>query len=305
MKSMTLAVTPILVAVALLVSACSTTPRTTSQLDQTRSDYIAAQNNPNIAHYAPLEMQQAGVAMNDANMAASRDDSTDKINNLAYIAQQKIAVAQEVGKQKYAEAEIARSAKERDQMRLDQRTNEADQAKNSAAQSKVTADIAVDNAAEADRNMREAQRVTAETQAHATLLQSQLDDLAAKKTDRGIVITLGDVLFGVDQAHLSPDGMRKTQKLADVLQQNPQRSVLVEGYADSTGNAQHNQELSERRAMAVRDALSGMGIANNRVATRGYGQDFPVASNDTSSNRQLNRRVEIVLSDDTGKISQR
>jgi len=190
-------------------------------------------------------------------------------------------------------------------MRLDQRTNEADQAKNSAAQSKVTADIAVDNAAEADRNMREAQRVTAETQAHATLLQSQLDDLAAKKTDRGIVITLGDVLFGVDQAHLSPDGMRKTQKLADVLQQNPQRSVLVEGYADSTGNAQHNQELSERRAMAVRDALSGMGIANNRVATRGYGQDFPVASNDTSSNRQLNRRVEIVLSDDTGKISQR
>lgn len=305
MKKIPLSVTPILVAIAMLVSACSTTPRTTSQLDQSRSDYVAAQNNPNVVRFAPLELQQAGAALNEANVAADHDDSVEKIDKLAYLAKQKIAIAQEVGKQKYAEAEIARSARERDQMRLDQRTSEADQAKNSAAQSKLTAEIALDNAADADRKMREAQRVTLEAQTHAAQLQAQLDDLAAKKTERGIVITLGDVLFGTDQARLTPEGMRTAQKLADVLQQNPQRSVMVEGFTDSTGSAPHNQELSERRAAAVRTALTGMGITGDRVAVHGYGPAYPVAANDSSSNRQLNRRVEIVLSDDSGKISQR
>jgi outer membrane protein OmpA-like peptidoglycan-associated protein len=290
--------TPILVAVAVLVGACSSVPRTTSQLDQSRNDYIAAQNNPDVVRYAPLELQQAGAALNDANVAASHDDSTDKIDKLAYIARQKIAVAQEVAKQKYAEAEVARSTKERDKMRLDERTREADQAKNNAAQAQLTAEVAVGAAAEADRKTRDAQ-------AHAAQLQAQLDDLAAKKTDRGMVITLGDVLFGTDLARLNPDGMRTAQKLADVLQQNPRRSVLVEGFTDSTGNAPHNQELSERRATAVRNALAEMGIAGDRVAIHGYGQAYPVAANDTSSNRQLNRRVEIVLSDDSGRISQR
>jgi len=305
MNKSSLSVTPILAAIAILVSACSTAPRTTSQLDQTRIDFAAAQSNQNVARFAALEMQQAGVAMNEANAAANHDDSVDKIDRLAYIAKQKIAVAQEVGKQKYAEAEVARSARERDQMRLDQRTNEADQAKNNAAQSKLVAEIAVDSAAEADRKLREAQRVTLDAQAHAAQLQAQLDDLAAKKTDRGMVITLGDVLFGTDQARLNPEGMRTAQKLADVLQQNPQRSVLVEGFTDSTGSAPHNQELSERRATAVRSALAGMGISTDRVAIHGYGQAYPVAANDSSGNRQLNRRVEIVLSDDSGKISQR
>jgi outer membrane protein OmpA-like peptidoglycan-associated protein len=99
--------------------------------------------------------------------------------------------------------------------------------------------------------------------------------------------------------------MRTAQKLADVLRQNPQRSVLAESFTDSTGNTPHNQELSERRAMAVRDVLTGMGIAGNRVAVHGYGPAYPVAANDSSSNGQLNRRVDIVLSDDNGKISQR
>jgi outer membrane protein OmpA-like peptidoglycan-associated protein len=297
--------TPVLIAIAILVGACSTAPRTTSELDQTRNDFVAAQNNPNVTRFAPLELQQASVALDAANAAANHDDSVDKIDKLAYIAKQKIAVAQEVAKQKYAEAEIARSAKERDQMRLDQRTNEANQAKNNAAQAQLTAEVAVGVAAEADRKTREAERVTADAQAHAAQLQAQLDDLAAKKTDRGMVITLGDVLFGTDQARLNPDGMHTVQKLADVLQQNPQRSVLVEGFTDSTGNAPHNQELSERRATAVRSALAEMGIAGDRVAIHGYGQAYPVAANDTSSNRQLNRRVEIVLSDDSGKILQR
>jgi outer membrane protein OmpA-like peptidoglycan-associated protein len=291
-------VTPALLAIAALVGACSSMPKTTSLLDQTRGDYLAAQSNPNVASYAPLEMKQAGEALEQANAAASHADSAEKIDKLAYLAKQKIALTQEVAKQKSAEANVAGAGKERDQIRLDQRTNEADKAKASAEQSKLTAQVAQGEAAEA-------QRKTQEAQARAAQLEAQLADLAAKKTDRGMIITLGDVLFGTDMARLNPDGMRTAQTLADVLQQNPQRTVLVEGFTDSTGTAPHNQELSERRATAVGSALQGMGVARDRIAVRGYGEAYPAAANDTAQNRQLNRRVEIVLSDVSGKITQR
>ena len=289
---------PALLAIAVLVAACSSVPTTTSLLDQTRADYVTAQSNPKVASYAPLEMQQAGVAMAQANAAAKDDDSAEKIDKLAYLARQKIALTQEVAKQKAAEAEVASAGKERDQLRLDQRTNEANQAQMQAEQSRLAEQVAQGKTAEA-------QRKTQEAQAHAAQLEAQLADLAAKKTERGIVITLSDVLFGTDQARLTPDGMRTAQKLADVLQQNPQRTVLIEGFTDSTGAASYNQQLSERRATAVRSALSDMGVARERIAIRGYGESYPVAANNTSQSRQLNRRVEIILSDDSGKIAPR
>ena len=131
----------------------------------------------------------------------------------------------------------------------------------------------------------------------ADALAAQLAELQAKQTERGIVITFGDVLFNTDQAVLTEGGQRTLRKLADVLNQNPDRSVMVEGFTDSTGSSAHNLELSQRRAEAVRSALMAMGIEGTRVATRGYGEAYPVAGNDSAGNRQLNRRVEIVLSD--------
>ncbi|MDO9197290.1 OmpA family protein [Rhodoferax sp.] len=290
--------TPILLAIAALVGACSSGPATTSLLDQTRSDYRMAQSNPNVASYASLEMKQAGDALAQANAAASGNDSAEKIDKLAYLAKQKIALTQEVAKQKSAEAEVVSAGKQRDQIRLDQRTTEADQAKASAEKSRMAAQVAQGEAADA-------QRKTQEAQARAAQLEAQLADLAAKKTERGMVITLGDVLFGTDLARLNVEGMRTAEKLTNVLQKNPQRTVLVEGFTDSTGTAAHNQDLSERRATAVRGALQELGVARERVAIRGYGETYPIAANDTAQNRQLNRRVEIVLSDDTGKISPR
>lgn len=267
--------TPTLLTTAvLLISACASTPRTTGLLDQTRSAYVMTSNNPDVERYAPAELQQATVAMNQANAASSHRENAEEINKLAYIAKDKIALANEVTKQKLAEAQIASTAKQRDQMVLNQRTLEADKAKQDAANA----------------------------QAQAAILQAQLADMSAKQTDRGIVITLGDVLFGIDQSNLNSSGLRTVQKLAEVLNKNPQRTVLIEGYTDSTGTASHNQELSERRAQSVRSALQERGISGDRISTRGYGQQFPVAPNDTAGNRQMNRRVEIVLSDDNGKI---
>jgi len=304
--------TPVILAIATLFGACSTTPTTTSLLEQTRIDYRAAQSNPGVASYAPLEMKQAGEALEQANAAANQHDSTEKVDKLAYLAKQKIAQTQEVAKQKSAEAQVASSAKVRDQMRLDQRTNEADQAKSSAEQSKLAAQAAQVDASAAKRQAQEAQdqaaeaqRRTQEAQAHAAQLETQLADLAAKQTPRGVVITLGDVLFGTDLARLNSQGMRSAQKLANVLQGNPRRTVLVEGFTDSTGSSAHNQELSERRAGAVQTALLELGVSRERIAVHGYGESYPVAANDTAQARQLNRRVEIVLSDEGGRIAPR
>ena len=196
--------TPVLLAMAVFVSACSSMPTTTSLLDQTRVDFMNAQNNPKVASYAPLEMKQAGEALEQANAAASHNDNAEKIDRLAYIAKQKIALTQEVAKQKSAEMEIANAGKERDQVRLDQRTNEANQAKVSADQAKLATQIAQGETAEA-------QRQTQDAQARAAQLEAQLTALAAKKTERGMVITLGDVLFGTDQSRLTPEGLRSAK----------------------------------------------------------------------------------------------
>ncbi len=304
--------TPVLLVIAALIGGCSSMPKTTSLLDQTRSAYQVAQGNPQVASYAQLEMKQAGDALERANTAARDDESTEQIDKLAYLAKQKIALAEEVAKRKAAEAAVARAAQERDRMRLELRTQEANRATSSAERARLEALLSQERAAQAERqaalardSAAEEQRKTQEAQARAASLEAQLADLSAKQTERGLVITLGDVLFGVDQTHLTPDGMRTVQKLATLLEQHPQRSVLIEGFTDSTGTSAYNQELSERRATSVRGALLDMGVARNRVSMRGYGESYPVAANDTKQNRQLNRRVEIIVSNGDGQIPQR
>lgn len=139
----------------------------------------------------------------------------------------------------------------------------------------------------------------------AEALRAQMEALQAEKTERGMVLTLGDVLFDVNKADLKPAGIRTVQRLSDFMLQYEDRRVRVEGYTDSTGAESYNQDLSERRAMSVRDALIAEGVARSRVEVIGYGEAYPVASNDTSAGRQQNRRVEIVISDENGVIQTR
>ena len=277
-------VMPAMLVIATLLGACTSMPRTTSLLDQTHVEYRAAQNNPNVGRHAPLELKQAGEAMALADAASADRESAERIDQLAYLARQKVALTQEVAKRKAAESDVANSEKVRDEMRLTQRTNEADRAR-----------LATDAA----------RRDTAAANARVSSLEAQMADLAAKKTERGMVITLGDVLFATDESQLNEQGQSTIRKLSQFLQEHPARNVLIEGFTDSTGSATYNQQLSERRAGAVARGLSDQGIARTRIETRGYGQEFPVASNATITDRQLNRRVEIVLSEDGGKIKPR
>jgi len=267
-------------------------------LDEARNDYSAAQNNPQVNSLAPTELKQAGDALSKANDALKMKEDAAVVTHLAFLAKQRVAIAQETARQKVAETAVTNAATERSKIRLDARTAEANKAQQSAVASQRQAEASQHEAATSQLQARDAEMRTG-------LLETQLKELNAKKTERGLVITLGDVLFDTNKAQLKSGGTRSLQKLADFLKQYPQRKAQVEGYTDSTGSADYNLELSDRRANAVRSSLVGMGIGNDRITTHGYGQESPVASNDTADGRQLNRRVEIVLSDETGAVSSR
>jgi len=282
---------PSLLLAAAVMAACSSMPNHNVLLDEARGDYRTAQSNPNVVNLASSELKDAAAALDQANAAFSERKDAATVDKLAYLAKQKIATTQEIAKRKAAEQAIANAGKERDQMRLEQRTAEVDKAKRET------------NIAQAQTV--DAQRMAAESEAHARHLEAMLADMSATKTDRGMMVTLSDVLFDVDQAQLKADGMRNVQKLAEFMKQYPQRAVLIEGHTDSTGSAAHNMDLSNRRAEAVGAALEGMGISRERIVIRGYGEKYPVAGNDTAANRQLNRRVEVFVSEDNARVAPR
>ena len=295
----------LMLAGSVFLAACSSVPTTTATHDEARADFVAANNNPQVASYAPNEFRQATEALDRANQAAAKRENLDTIDRLAYVAKQRIATAQEVAKAKTAEAEIANASRQRDRVQLEARTAEAERAKRDAAAAQAQLATAQAQAADAQAQAQAAQQQAAQLAERSARLEAILVELHAQKTERGMVVTIGDVLFATDRAELNANGVATVRKLAEVMAQNPDRTVLVEGFTDSTGSAAHNQDLSERRAASVAQALTGLGVPRDRVAMRGYGKAYPVAANDTASTRQLNRRVEIVLSNEGAAIPPR
>jgi outer membrane protein OmpA-like peptidoglycan-associated protein len=323
----------VFIAVAAALAACSTLPAADSPLAQARNAYSNAQANPQVTALAAGELKQASDSLDKANTASSKGESAALVDHLAYVAKQQVAVAEETAAQKAAESAVANAHVERDRVRLDARTRQADAAQRSAEISQRQAEAAQRSAEASQRQSEASQRdaeasqrqsiaerqaandaqmsaqiarqQTLDAESRSRELAAQLAELSAKKTDRGMVITLGDVLFDTNKAQLKSGGMRNVQKLADFFKQYPQRNVMIEGFTDSTGSGSRNQALSEERVQSVRMALLGMGVGTDRITSRGYGESYPVAGNDTAAGRQLNRRVEIVVSDESGKIAPR
>lgn len=150
-----------------------------------------------------------------------------------------------------------------------------------------------------------ARQAVEEVNRNIEALRQRMAELQAEQTDRGMVLTLGDVLFDLNQADLKSAGEQTVGRLAQFMREYENRRVRIEGYTDSTGADSYNQQLSERRAESVRNALVNQGISSRRVESKGYGEQYPVAGNDSSSGRQQNRRVEIVISDKDGNIDTR
>lgn len=250
--------------VALIMAGCASTPQPNAALERARTVVQSAEADPNVAKYAALDLQAAKQELQVAESAAMRHDDA-AVDQPAYLAAQTARLAQLRASAKADDARVAAGQAERDQIQLAARAREVDTAKEKAAR-----------------------------------LQAEIDALKAKPTDRGLVLTLGDVLFDTGKAELNSGATRKLDQLAQFLTEHPDRRVQVDGFTDSVGSDSYNLDLSQRRADAVRSALLVRGIDSTRISSQGYGKEFPVASNSDSGGRQLNRRVEIVIGGENG-----
>lgn len=291
--------------VVAVLAACASTPPRNASLDEARAAYEQASTNPTIARVAVPELQQAQQALARADRSLKEGDSKADVDHFAYLASQRTSVAVQAGRLAESDKTIADSNAQRDRILIESRTAEAEAQRNSAVQAR--------DEAEAARRLSEQRLAAAEaarqqaslSSNRAASLEAELAAMKAQQTERGMVLTLGDVLFDTGKATLMGGAMRTVDQLATFLTNNPTRKVLIEGYTDSTGSDSTNLELSQRRADAVKLALTQRGIGIDRIDTRGLGKAYTVASNDTAAGRQLNRRVEVVFSDANGGFKMR
>ncbi|MHC8378896.1 OmpA family protein [Pseudomonas sp. MDT1-16] len=246
---------PALLAASVALAACSTPPN--ANLEQARTNYTGLQTNPQASKVAALETKEASDYLDKADKAYMDKENQAKVDQLAYLTNQRVEVAKQTIALRTAEANLKNASAQRAQARLDAR----------------------------DAQIKQLQ-----------------DSLNAKQTDRGTLVTFGDVLFATNKAELKSSGLVNINKLAQFLQENPDRKVIIEGYTDSTGAPNYNQSLSERRATSVQVALIKMGVDPARIVAQGYGKEYPVAENTSVSGRAMNRRVEVTISNDNQPV---
>ncbi len=261
-------------AVSVLLGACASTPDTIEELETARAMVPQVEASPR-AGVAATEISEARKSLDRANRLADQGGKVADIefeatvaNKLAQIANEKIIAAQ-------AREDVQKGTAERQAVLVQAREREAQRRTVDADEAKRRADM----------------------------LEQELKDLRGKRTDRGVVVTLGDVLFDTGKATLKPGAYTTIDRLATVLKQDAERKVLIEGHTDSVGSDEYNQSLSESRASSVQAALFERGVAANQISTVGRGESTPVASNDDAGGRQQNRRVELVFQDDRSRVA--
>jgi len=249
---------PALLAVAVSLSACSQDPN--AHLESARTNFSSLQTNPKSATLAALETKDASEWLDKADKAFRNGDDEKKVDQLAYLTNQRVEFAKQTIALRTSEDDIKNAAAMRAQAQLDARDAQIKKLQNS---------------------------------------------LNAKQTERGTLVTFGDVLFDLNKSELKPSGMTNVIQLAQFLRDNPDRQVIIEGYTDATGSDSYNQNLSQARATSVMAALVRQGVDAKRIVAQGYGKQYPVADNSSSSGRAMNRRVEVTISNDNQPVAPR
>lgn len=266
-------------------------------LEDARVAVNAASTDPAVRAEEPVALNRARESL--ARAQSLYEDSGNKrrveLEHQAYLAHRYAELAQARAGTAQAENEIEQGERERNEVLLQARTREADRRAREATRAQAQAQAARSAASQLEQEASQLQRQRSQ-------LEQELSRLQAEQTERGLVLTLGDVLFDTDEADLKPGANDSLDRLARFMTEYPERTVLIEGHTDSRGDEQYNADLSQRRADAVRDALLDRAVASARIQTRGLGEGIPVASNDTSAGRQQNRRVEVIISDEQGAI---
>jgi outer membrane protein OmpA-like peptidoglycan-associated protein len=260
------------------------------QLDEARAEVEKVSADPLAQQAAAADVDEARKDLQRAEIALQQRAPQQDVDHLAYLALRHAQTGEARIAEARARQQVAQAQEERNRIQLQAREREAQNARSSAAAAQSEAAAAQNQAAAAQDELARARQ--------------ELADLQAKQTERGMVMTLSDVLFDTAQATLKPGADRAVDRLAQFLKDSPGTHVIIEGHTDSVGSDDYNVGLSERRAQAVADALTARGVSADRIQTKGLGKSYPVATNDTQAGRQQNRRVEIVFSDTSGRFAQ-
>lgn len=242
--------------------------RSESALDDASAAFQKVKDNSDVLRSAPRDVIRAGESLGRAERLAGYVGTGSDVRHYAYLSQRYSEIASEHAKLALNQERLTKLDLERQRLQL---------------------------------ALREAK--LASVQQQGKFVEAQIVALASEQTDRGLVMTLGDVLFDTGQADLKNSASRTVLKLVQFLQLNPRRVVRIEGYTDSTGAAEENLKLSRDRAQSVADMLVDLGVDEKRIQVEGYGDQYPVEANASERGRAQNRRVEIVFSDDKGKLA--
>jgi len=260
--------------------------------------------------------------MDDVRLANERQDSADaqaksqgqadeatRRKEQAEADRAKAEAAKTQAESDTANAQAARAQAEADSAKARNDTADA-QAATAKAQSDMASSQASSatalSAAQADADQsradsQKAQQAAQQADADKATMRAKLSEqlnsiLQTRDSARGLIVSMSDVLFDTGKYSLKPGAREKLAKVAGILLAYPSLNIEVGGYTDNVGGDAMNQTLSENRAGSVRDYLVQQGVATNSVSSRGFGNSLPVASNDNSSGRQQNRRVELLVS---------
>ncbi|MBF0203127.1 MAG: OmpA family protein, partial [Desulfamplus sp.] len=285
----------------LLITGCATSTVHNQALERARSAYDTARTTPDIESNAPVALYDAKGALEKAEKATK---DIKEMEHLAYIAEKKAQLAVMISESKASELAITELGRSKDKILIKAREIESDAARAEAEKRTLEAEQKALEAELARKHseamMQEAEKSRLQAEealAQKRQLEQELADLQAKQTDRGAVITLGNILFEVNKSNLLSGGFLAIEKLSYFLKKYPTRNLLIEGHTDSRGSDMYNLGLSQQRANSVFTAFLQRGIDGQRMLTKGYGEQYPVAGNETEGGRQQNRRVEVIILD--------
>lgn len=255
-----------LLAALFSLAGCAGTTDHSSALELAQQTFSGIKGDNDVLRVAPKDVIRAGEALARAERLSSYWGSEDDVQHYAYLSQRFSEIAREHTDEQLNQEQLARQQLELERLQL---------------------------------TLRESKLLSAEQGGS----EEQMIALAAAETDRGLVMTLDDVLFDTGRADLKASANRTVLKLVQFLQKNPRRILRIEGYTDSKGPRELNLQLSKDRAQAVANVLIDLGIDPQRLVVRGYGEQYPLAENASNRGRMQNRRVEIVFSDAAGVLS--
>lgn len=265
----------------------------------------------------PIQMvsREATQFAEDARVVALKRIEEERLANERAEAARREAeakAARAAAEQRQREEEAARKQAELDRLMAEKQKAEAERQRMAAelesaraAAAKAEADRARAEALERERQAAEAARqaeeaarqALAEKQAlRAALLNRFNQILETRDTERGLVVSMADVLFDVGKFNLRQEAREKLARFSGIVLAYPSLRITVEGHTDSTGSDELNQRLSEQRANEVRNYLISQGLARELITAEGFGKTMPIADNSTAAGRQQNRRVELIVS---------